>query len=105
MGLPDQMLMDNGSPWGLDRAHQWSSLGVWLLRLGIGVAHGRPYHPQTCGKVERLHQTLKRYLAKRKMHRLCEQVFMQKRRFSFGKLGCGVGHRQGGNGRGIRSER
>jgi transposase InsO family protein len=58
MGLPDQMLMDNGSPWGLDRAHRWSSLGVWLLRLGIGVAHGRPYHPQTQGKEERFHRTL-----------------------------------------------
>ena len=32
-------------------------------RLGIGAGHSRPYHPQTCGKVERFHQTLKRYLA------------------------------------------
>jgi hypothetical protein len=34
-------------------------------RLGIRLVHSRPYHPQTCGKVERFHQTLKRWLAKR----------------------------------------
>ena len=35
-----------------------------LLALGIGVRHSRPYHPKTCGKVERFHQTLKKHLAK-----------------------------------------
>ena len=35
-----------------------------LQRLGIAAKNSRPYHPQTCGKVERLHQTLKCYLAK-----------------------------------------
>jgi hypothetical protein len=35
-----------------------------LERLGVAFKNSRPYHPQTCGKVERLHQTLKRYLAK-----------------------------------------
>lgn len=58
-GLPWQMLMDNGSPWGNDRAHPYTPLGVWLLRLGIRVSHGRPYHPQTQGKDERFHRTLK----------------------------------------------
>jgi hypothetical protein len=33
-----------------------------LDRLGIESKHSTPYHPQTCGKVERFHQTLKRYL-------------------------------------------
>jgi transposase InsO family protein len=32
--------------------------------LGIRYHHSSPYHPQTCGKVERFHQTLKRWLAK-----------------------------------------
>ena len=32
-------------------------------RSGIVYKHSRPEHPQTCGKVERFHQTLKKYLA------------------------------------------
>jgi len=58
-GLPWEMLMDNGSPWGDagDQAH--TVFTVWLLRLGIGVTHGRPYHPQTQGKEERFNRTLK----------------------------------------------
>lgn len=35
-----------------------------LAGLGIAAARSRPYHPQTNGKVERFHQTLKRWLAK-----------------------------------------
>jgi hypothetical protein len=37
-----------------------------LERLGITNKNSRPYHPKTCGKIERLHQTLKRYLARQK---------------------------------------
>jgi len=58
-GLPDRMLMDNGAPWGSDALHRHTWLTVWLLELGIGVSHGRPYHPQTQGKDERFHRTLK----------------------------------------------
>jgi transposase InsO family protein len=57
-GLPGRMLMDNGSPWGDDGDSPYTRLTVWLLRLGIGVCHGRPYHPQTQGKDERFHRTL-----------------------------------------------
>lgn len=35
-----------------------------LLSRGIAYHHSRPYHPQTCGKVERFHQTPKGYLSK-----------------------------------------
>ena len=35
-----------------------------LLALGIEFRHSRPYHPQTCGKVERFHQTMKAFLAR-----------------------------------------
>lgn len=57
-GMPESMLMDNGSPWGDDRESPWTPLTVWLLRLGVRVIHGRPYHPQTQGKEERFHRTL-----------------------------------------------
>lgn len=58
-GIPWQMLMDNGSPWRGDDEHGESWLTVWLMKLGIRVSHGRPYHPQTQGKDERFHRTLK----------------------------------------------
>jgi transposase InsO family protein len=57
-GLPRQMLMDNGSPWGCEAEYGETPLTVWLLRLGVRVAHGRAYHPQTQGKEERFHRTL-----------------------------------------------
>ena len=63
-GLPASMLSDNG------RIFTARSIGAKVLieseleRLGIVFKHSTPYHPQTCGKVERFHQTLKRFLAK-----------------------------------------
>jgi transposase InsO family protein len=57
-GLPTRITMDNGSPWG-DGASPYTALTVWLMRLGVGVSHSRPYHPQTQGKDERFHRTMK----------------------------------------------
>jgi len=57
-GLPQGLLCDNGSPWGGSGAEGFTALEVWLLRLGVGVHHGRIYHPQTQGKVERLNRSL-----------------------------------------------
>src|SRR5262245_7790880 len=58
-GLPWRMTMDNGAPWGTVAAHELTALTIWLIRLGIGVSHSRPFHPQTQGKDERFHRTLK----------------------------------------------
>jgi len=59
-GLPKRILCDNGPPWGTAGSGQkHSQLGVWLLDLGVSVTHGAPYHPQTQGKDERFHRTLK----------------------------------------------
>jgi transposase InsO family protein len=58
-GLPLAMLMDNGPPWGDPDGNPYTGFGVWLMRLGIRVLHGRPRHPQTQGKDERFHRSLK----------------------------------------------
>lgn len=56
-GLPWRMTMDNGAPWG--DPERYTRFELWLMRLGIKVSHSRPYHPQTQGKDERFHRTLK----------------------------------------------
>ena len=63
-GLPASLLSDNGAVFTATPRHGKVLLQSELQRLGIASKNSRPYHPQTCGKIERLHQTLKRYLAK-----------------------------------------
>jgi hypothetical protein len=57
--------MDNGSPWGDDIHTPNTILTAWLIRLGVQILHGRPYHPQTQGKAERFHRTLQAELLSR----------------------------------------
>jgi transposase InsO family protein len=64
-GYPEAFLTDNGLIFTSQQVHGViGHLEMALLALGIRSKHSRPYHPQTCGKVERFHQTLKKYLAK-----------------------------------------
>lgn len=62
-GAPASLLCDNGAVFTATPRGGKVLLQSELERLGIAAKNSRPYHPQTCGKVERLHQTLKRYLA------------------------------------------
>lgn len=57
-GLPDSLLSDNafGTSFSAPKTPSW--LDAQLIRLGVRPIHGRPYHPQTQGKVERLNGTL-----------------------------------------------
>jgi transposase InsO family protein len=72
-GLPEELLCDNGSPWGGYRG-EWSRLAVWLLRHGVRLFHGRPYHPQTQGKQERFNRTLKAEVLQRQDLRDLDQA-------------------------------
>jgi transposase InsO family protein len=62
-GDPASLLSDNGAVFtGVPRRGGRVALEVTCHARGIRFTHSRPYHPQTCGKVERFHQTLKKWL-------------------------------------------
>jgi transposase InsO family protein len=63
-GAPAGLLCDNGAVFTATPRGGKVLLQLEMERLGVVAKNSRPYHPQTCGKVERLHQTLKRYLAR-----------------------------------------
>ena len=69
-GMPWRILADNGNPWG--KVNQFgrhrTRLEVWLMSLEIQVLHSRVRHPQTCGKEERFHRTLKQELTGNEMN-------------------------------------
>jgi transposase InsO family protein len=62
-GLPQALLSDNGAVYTAAPRNGRCAIESELLALGILYKHSRPYHPQTCGKIERFHQTLKKHLA------------------------------------------
>ena len=63
-GLPAALLTDNGCVYTTWHRGGPNVMQTELLALGIDYRHARPYHPQTCGKVERFHQTMKAFLDK-----------------------------------------
>lgn len=73
-GLPERILSDNGSA--------FKALNTAMGQIGIGYGHSTPYHPQTCGKVERFHQTQKNWLAKQPCAKSKEELQNQLDRFS-----------------------
>ncbi len=63
-GPPAPMLTDNGCIFTAPFRNGRCGFETELATLGIAIKHGKPYHPQTQGKIERFHQTLKRWLRK-----------------------------------------
>ena len=61
-GFPASMLTDNGCIFTAQFRNGRCGFETELTTLGIAIKHGKPYHPQTQGKIERFHQTLKRWL-------------------------------------------
>lgn len=84
-GLPLRMTMDNGSPWGASGREgpvRHTRFSAWLMQLGIKVSYSRPFHPQTQGKLERYHRSLKAEVLYRYPHEWhdllrCQQRFDQ----------------------------
>jgi transposase InsO family protein len=77
-GDPASMLSDNGAVFtGRCRRGGRVALEVTLNARGISFRHSRPYHPPTCGKVERFHQTLKKWLTRQPQARTLLQLQTQ----------------------------
>lgn len=65
-GVPGIVLSDNGGAFTARRLRDDAGptrFELTVTAAGARLIHSSPYHPQTCGKVERHHQTLKKWLA------------------------------------------
>ena len=80
-GFPASMLTDNGAIFTAESRHGRCAMENELARLGIAYKHSRPYHPQTCGKVERFHQTLKKHLGRQRRPATVAELQAQLDRF------------------------
>ena len=63
-GPPQSTLTDNGVVYTARYTKGKNAFEYLLATLGIKQKNGKPYHPQTQGKIERFHQTLKKWLGK-----------------------------------------
>lgn len=67
-GLPELVLSDNGAAFSGARRGAVVAFEANLRALGIRPITSRPYHPQTCGKNERIHRTWKQWMRRRDLH-------------------------------------
>ncbi len=80
-GFPASLLTDNGAVFTAAPRGGRCAIELETARLGIRSVHSSPYHPQTCGKVERFHQSLKRFLARQEPAETIEALQVQLDRF------------------------
>lgn len=73
-GWPQRFLSDNATAYR-------ETLAAAVGALGVDHRHGRPYHPQTQGKVERFHQTLQKWLTAQPTAATLEELQTQLDRF------------------------
>jgi transposase InsO family protein len=65
-GVPEEMLMDHGTPWFNTQGRMgWSQFTVWLMDQDVSLRFSGVRHPQTQGKVERFHRSLTAALLRR----------------------------------------
>jgi transposase InsO family protein len=73
-GLPREVLTDNGTAFSGKRRGWMAPLEENLGALGVHAVTSTPGHPQTCGKVERAHKTVRKWLRKRSPAESVEQL-------------------------------
>lgn len=85
-GVPEAMLMDHGTPWW-NAASPWglTEVAVWIMRQGIRLRYSGIGHPQTQGKVERMHAALARATRRRRAD-LLEQGWLDEFRHEYNHL-------------------
>jgi transposase InsO family protein len=73
-GTPQSTLTDNGLVFTTRLRGGRNAFEYLLDRLGVEQKNGAPYHPQTQGKIERFHQTLKKWLASKPRARNVQEL-------------------------------
>lgn len=76
-GWPASTLTDNGTVYTARFTGGRNAFEHLLAYLGIRQRNGNPGHPQTQGKIERLHQTLKRWLERQPPARSLAELQLQ----------------------------
>lgn len=80
-GAPASTLTDNGVVYTTRLLGSRNAFEHVLAQLGVKQKNGKPNHPQTQGKIERFHQTLKKWLREQPSPQTLEELQEQLDRF------------------------